>query len=123
MGSIILSIINAVLGILLLLSHIAVVSVIFFLIRVVINILMFLLLSWMGWFCTVKKKGCCGKIGYVLWAIVFLILPLMCGGLTIAEAQLAGLVYLLMLVPVAYMIIACIQLFIADSRQGIATAA
>jgi hypothetical protein len=66
-----------------------------------------------GWFLVVKKKGCCGKFGYLVWAVVLVLASL--GPLY--REDVSDLVYLIMLVPVFYMSFACIKLFNKGSGQ------
>mmetsp|Transcript_46475 Transcript_46475/g.131399 ORF Transcript_46475/g.131399 Transcript_46475/m.131399 type:complete len:155 (-) Transcript_46475:118-582(-) len=72
----------------------------------VVHMLIFLAFAHLGWFCVVKNKGCCGKPGYLCWAVVYIIII----GIPALQA-LTNLIYLILLVPCVYMIIALIHLF------------
>merc|ERR1719313_936255 len=39
-----------------------------------------LFVTHMGWFCVIKSRGCCGRIGYLLWAIFYVITALVRSG-------------------------------------------
>jgi len=84
----------------------------------IINILVFLLLTHLGWFCITKANGCCGSIGFLVWALIYLVKVFM----PLLHAfedhdhwhdhwHHVHLLYLLMLVPAGYMTFSCFKLF------------
>merc|ERR1712176_704534 len=78
----------------------------------VIYIAYMMLFAHFGWFVVVKRKGCCGKIGYLVWAIVLLLCSL--GPIMnhhFLNPQAVDIVYVIMIVPIFYMMFACVTLF------------
>mmetsp|Transcript_55321 Transcript_55321/g.157185 ORF Transcript_55321/g.157185 Transcript_55321/m.157185 type:complete len:174 (-) Transcript_55321:105-626(-) len=109
-ASVLVSLLFLVLRVLAELAGLALATVFFDIVQSAVYIVLAIVLAYSGWFCVVKRQGCCGKAGYVAWAAVYIILncgPLLRGGF--------GLIYLAMLVPVAYMVIALVKLATAGS--------
>lgn len=38
------------------------------------GIVLGILFAHLGWFCIVRRQGCCGAVGYILWAVVYVLL-------------------------------------------------
>jgi hypothetical protein len=86
------------------------------------------LLPHLGWFCVVKTHGCCGRIGYLIWGIIYVVVALTRtgyassfsvldtygGGSVGLWTALLCLANLLAIVPAGYMGFACLQLFQTD---------
>eukprot|EP00747_Dinoflagellata_sp_TGD_P184679 gnl/TRDRNA2_/TRDRNA2_40545_c0_seq1.p1 gnl/TRDRNA2_/TRDRNA2_40545_c0~~gnl/TRDRNA2_/TRDRNA2_40545_c0_seq1.p1 ORF type:complete len:183 (-),score=21.06 gnl/TRDRNA2_/TRDRNA2_40545_c0_seq1:116-664(-) len=85
-----------------------------------IYLLLGILFAHMGWFCVVRKNGCCGRIGYLIWAAVYLLLNAapMVNSVTSDPGVPCGLVYAMMLVPVGYMVLALFKLAVSDSARS-----
>merc|ERR1712190_321068 len=92
------------------LSHFALASITTDIVFSAVGIVLGFIFAHMGWFCIVRRDGCCGSIGYLIWALVYILLN--AGPLSRGDA---GLIYLAMLVPVGYMIFSLFKLFQSNS--------
>merc|ERR1712007_330574 len=95
------------------LEHSKVIAPIADLVFTAVHLVTMVLFVHFAWFIVVKKKGLCGKFGYLVLALLLLLASL--GPLY--REDLSDLVYLIMLVPVFYMSFACIKLFNKGSGQ------
>eukprot|EP00927_Polykrikos_kofoidii_P079889 TRINITY_DN76726_c0_g1_i1.p1 TRINITY_DN76726_c0_g1~~TRINITY_DN76726_c0_g1_i1.p1 ORF type:complete len:188 (-),score=25.32 TRINITY_DN76726_c0_g1_i1:56-586(-) len=104
--------------------YLQVFSLLYLLISVFIGCITAFLLTHLGWFCIVKKRGCCGCIGYAIWAFVyfaFVVWPLLpsAAGYGNNVTDVSNLICLVELVPAIYMLIAICRLWSTapDMRQ------
>eukprot|EP00439_Symbiodinium_sp_Y106_P052613 s2382_g7.t1 len=74
-----------------------------------LDFLFCVVLNWCSWYCVVKRLGFCGRVGYLCWALLYACLNV--GRLGAVTRDVSYWIYILMLVPAAYMIVALIQLF------------
>ncbi|CAJ1404438.1 unnamed protein product [Effrenium voratum] len=86
-----------------------------------VDLLLFTILNGISWYCVVKRLGCCGRAGYLVWAAVYVLLNL--GRLQAISWSSCYLIYLLMIVPAGYMVVALIQLFRGAPRGLLSGAA
>jgi len=63
----------------------------------------------LNWFCVVKRQGCCGRHGYLAWAVWLAMEPLMLWG--IFGRFYGGCFMLLLYLPNLFMAAACLTLF------------
>ncbi|CAJ1334886.1 unnamed protein product, partial [Effrenium voratum] len=85
-----------------------------------VDLLLFTILNGISWYCVVKRLGCCGRAGYLVWAAVYVLLNL--GRLQAISWSSCYFIYLLMIVPAGYMVVALIQLF-RGAPRGLLSAA
>merc|ERR1719382_254742 len=83
----------------------------------VVAIVICFIFAHLDWFCVVRRDGCCGSLGYLIWAIVYILIP--CGPMYFGGA--VGLIYLAMLVPVVYMALASFKLMQGSREPLIAS--
>ncbi|CAK0855502.1 unnamed protein product [Prorocentrum cordatum] len=69
--NIVLSIIFFVLQFVSLALDAALKAIVHLIIDSVVGLVVGFLLCHVGWFCVVKNRGCCGKIGYLAWGIIY----------------------------------------------------
>mmetsp|Transcript_59358 Transcript_59358/g.133738 ORF Transcript_59358/g.133738 Transcript_59358/m.133738 type:complete len:177 (-) Transcript_59358:270-800(-) len=115
-ASVAVSVLFLVLRLVVELAHFALVTMAADIATSVITMAIGLVFAYLGWFCIVKRKGCCGKPGYVAWVLiysVFCIFPLLQGA-----AFSERLVYLIMIVPVGYMVLALVSLLRAPEQPS-----
>mmetsp|Transcript_10121 Transcript_10121/g.16137 ORF Transcript_10121/g.16137 Transcript_10121/m.16137 type:complete len:174 (-) Transcript_10121:42-563(-) len=93
------------------LLHLKVISMVLSIVFSAIALVLSFACAHMGWYCIVKKDGCCGKTGYLVWGLVYLVCFL-----PIAINQQIGPLYCLMLVPVVYLEISLFHLFNGSAR-------
>jgi len=111
-GSTVLALTTAIGGTLVSVAHFALIQVAWIAVGFFINLCIFLALSHISWFCVVKKQGCCGNIGYLIWGVVLVLLVLLSAESGYqAYGSLISLIQLLLLVPCGFMAVACLQLF------------
>ena len=82
-----------------------------------LDILLFVLLNWSSWYCVVKRLGFCGRVGYLAWALLYACLNVGRLG-AVWSGGLSYWIYILMLVPAAYMVLSLIQLFRGVGGRG-----
>mmetsp|Transcript_113822 Transcript_113822/g.361778 ORF Transcript_113822/g.361778 Transcript_113822/m.361778 type:complete len:89 (-) Transcript_113822:209-475(-) len=53
----------------------------------------------LSWYCIVVNNGCCGNVGYFIWALLYV---LSCCSYFVGGLNIAKLIYLLLLIPSFY---------------------
>ena len=100
-----------------LLLRFALISIAFQVVFTLVDIIIFMLLNWTSWYCVVKRLGFCGRVGYLAWALVYVCLNIGRLG-AVVNGGLNYWIYILMLIPAAYMVLALIQLFCGGGTRG-----
>mmetsp|Transcript_6385 Transcript_6385/g.11675 ORF Transcript_6385/g.11675 Transcript_6385/m.11675 type:complete len:172 (-) Transcript_6385:18-533(-) len=91
------------------LVHLQLVTIVVDVVYTLVDLLLSLLLNGTSWYCVVKRLGFCGRAGYVVWALVYLLLNV--GRLQAVTRSLYYWLYLLMLIPAGYMVLSLLRLF------------
>ncbi|CAK0855503.1 unnamed protein product [Prorocentrum cordatum] len=106
--NIVLSIIFFVLQFVSLALDAALKAIVHLIIDSVVGLVVGFLLCHVGWFCVVKNRGCCGKIGYLAWGIIYFLFvfwPVLVGTLNTSA------ICLILLVPACGMLWSLFNLF------------
>lgn len=75
-----------------------------------IYVVAMLLLGHMGWYCVFMRQGCCGGCGYAFWALIYAcasVFSMIPGSSANGFLGIAYSCYLVILLPTAYMCLAC----------------
>lgn len=75
----------------------------------ILSLIIWLFFTYLSWFCVTKQTGGCGKIGYAIWGIGLVVLALQ--PYIYTKFGKATCIYLIILIPMCYMIWACFKLF------------
>lgn len=117
LGLIFLAVFRLILGCILILSFAGAINVGAFLAIFIALTILFLaldvVLTHLSWFCVVKQNGCCGKVGYFIWAFVHFLLF----WLPWCWYDNSILLNLLLLVPLVYMMISLVRLGISENKS------
>merc|ERR1711933_485919 len=111
MGITVVTFIFSALGIL---ANLALITFVEVTVEVLFGLLLVFLFCHCGWFCVVKRKGCCGQVGYLVWGLIYFVFPfwpLVKGALEGAGVHIHNLVCLLECVPLFYMLVCLVRLF------------
>ncbi|CAK0814488.1 unnamed protein product [Prorocentrum cordatum] len=106
--NIVLSILFFVLQFVSLALDAALASIVELILDSVVGLIVGVLLCHVGWFCVVKNRGCCGKLGYLAWGLVYFVFvgwPMLVGALH------NSVICLVLLVPACGMLWSLLNLF------------
>lgn len=107
--NIILSIVLFVLQFLKLGLHGELGSMIELIIDSVVGLVIGCLLCHIGWFCVVKNRGCCGKVGFLAWAVIYTLFVFW--PLAVGTVKYLSAICLILLVPACGMLWSLFNLF------------
>mmetsp|Transcript_96633 Transcript_96633/g.201979 ORF Transcript_96633/g.201979 Transcript_96633/m.201979 type:complete len:212 (-) Transcript_96633:287-922(-) len=112
-------IVYTVLAFVVLLASLQLLSIIMLAVVSVVSLIVALIFAHLSWWCVVVNNGCCGNVGYFIWALIFLIDAIWLLG---SGKGLLGLVYLILTISTAYLMVICWKLGAGSTARQIVTA-